>query len=315
MVRRSGDQYYAFTISPRTQNWYVLKNGPNGLAELAKGGHDSIQGLTEDTADTLRVDADGENFAFYINGQFVTLVSDGDYADGEVGFFVENFDEALSHVHYDTLAVREVDPSQIMAALQQGLLAYDNFTNPASGWPAMAEDVRIYDYHPPDFYHVEVSIPEENAVVSREPDFEDVTVESEMFIAKTDTDGGDFRYGLALRRSGDQYYAFTISPRTQTWYVLKNSSVGLEVLEEGSDTSIQGKTEDTADILRVDASGSDFIFHLNGHPVAQVSDADYASGEVGFYVETFDESMTHIHYDKLIVREVEPGGTEISQAN
>jgi serine/threonine-protein kinase len=316
MVRQNGDQYYAFTISSRTHNWYVLKNGPNGLAELDKGSHDSIQGLTEDTADSLRVDADGENFAFYINGQFVTLVSDGDYADGEVGFFVENFDEPMSHIHYDTLVVREVDPGQIMAALQQGLLAYDNFTNPASGWPAVAEETRIYDYHPPDFYHVEVNVPEENAVVSRDPNFEDVTVESEMFIAKSDTEVGDFRYGLALRRAGDQYYAFTISSRTQSWYVLKNLPEGLEILAQGSDASIQGQTEDTADLLRIDASGGNFIFYINGKPVTQVTDGDYASGEVGFYLETFDESMAHIHYDKLTIREVEPlAAAGISPAN
>jgi hypothetical protein len=271
--------------------------------------------LSEDTADTLRVDAEGENFAFYINGQFVTLVSDADYVDGEVGFFVENFDEPMAHIHYDTLTVTEVDPSQILAALQHGMLAYDNITNPASGWPAIAEESYIYDYHPPDFYHIEVSVPEEHVAVSRDPNFADVTVESEMFIAKSDTEGGDFRYGLALRRSGDRYYAFTISPRSQNWYVLKNSSEGLEVLEQGSNASIQGHAEETADILRVDASGNDFTFHINGQPIAQITDEDYSNGEVGFFLETFDESMAHIHYDKLTIREVELAELQLSQAN
>jgi hypothetical protein len=35
-----------------------------------------------------------------------------------------------------------------------------------------------------------------------------------------------------------------------------------------------------------------------------VTDADYANGEVGFYVETFDATNAHIHFDKLIIRNV-----------
>ena len=41
-----------------------------------------------------------------------------------------------------------------------------------------------------------------------------------------------------------------------------------------------------------------------GQPVTQFSDLDYTGGEVGFFVETFDESMAHIHYDTLTIREV-----------
>ncbi len=55
----------------------------------------------------------------------------------------------------------------------------------------------------------------------------------------------------------------------------------------------------------MDTNGSDFIFHINGQPVIQVSDADYAGGEVGFFTETFDESMAHVNYDTLTIREVE----------
>ncbi len=313
VTRRSGSDFYAFTISPRSKSWYVLKNSFAGLAVLDQGSHVSIQGLTEDAADTLRVDVDGENFAFYINSQFVSLVSDGDFSGGEVGFFVENFDESLAHIHYDTLAVREVDPGQMATLLQQGVLAYDNFTNPESGWPAQAADAHIYDYHPPDFFHVEVSTPENSAVVSRGPNVDNVTVESDMFIEKSDTETGDFRYGLALRRSGDQYYAFTISSRSQNWYVLKHSEEGIKVLDRGSDSSIQGQNREAADLLRVDADGSDFVFHLNGQPVSRISDTDYPSGEVGFYLENFDESMAHIHYDSLTIREVEREADSISQ--
>ena len=54
--------------------------------------------------------------------------------------------------------------------------------------------------------------------------------------------------------------------------------------------------------MRVDARGSDFVFYVNDQQIAQVSDPDFARGEVGFFVENFDETLAHIHYDSLIIR-------------
>jgi hypothetical protein len=91
--------------------------------------------------------------------------------------------------------------------------------------------------------------------------------------------------------------------RTQKkWYVLKSSPNKLEVLKEGVDENIHDA--DTDDTLRVDAQGSDFFFHINDQLVAQLTDADYSAGEIGFYVESFDSPNTHIHFDKLTIRDL-----------
>jgi hypothetical protein len=113
---------------------------------------------------------------------------------------------------------------------------------------------------------------------------------------------GDFRYGIAFRRSGDQYYAFSISPRTKKWFVLKNSPSATTVLAEGSAESIHPLDQD--DALRIDAQGPNFLFDLNEQLVAQATDAEYASGEIGFYVETFDSQNVHIHFDKLTIQDL-----------
>jgi formylglycine-generating enzyme required for sulfatase activity len=294
-VRKSEDRFYAFTISPRTKTWVALKSSPAGVEVLAEGTNDSIRGFL--TADTLRVDADGSDFTFFINDQVVTQISDSDYASGDVGFIVETVDETLVHIHYASLTVREIEPHEA------GHQAHDDFTDPNSGWPTLSQDNYTFGYHPPDYYHVEVSVPDDQVMVTQGPSFEDVTLETVVFVDHTDTEGGDFRYGLAFRRSGDEYYAFTISPRTQTWHVLKSSPTGLDVLAEGPQDSIQGLT--ASNTLRVEATGSDFIFFIDGQAVGQVSDPDYASGDVGFVVQTFDESLAHIHYDSLTIQTIE----------
>jgi formylglycine-generating enzyme required for sulfatase activity len=206
----------------------------------------------------------------------------------------------------DAVNLVQLDSTQV-----EGVLAQDSFADSGSGWPILSEGTYLFGYHPPDYYHVEVGSPENHTVVSRQPNFENVTVETKVLVDHTDTEGGNFRYGLALRRTAeDQYYAFTVSSRTGTWQVLKSTPANLEVLAEGPVETLQGFapagfTPDKTDTLRVDANGSDFVFQINGQPVTQVNDAAYSSGEVGFFVETFDETLAHIHYDELIIREVE----------
>ena len=294
-VRRSEDGYYAFTISPRSGSWQALKVSPAGVEVLAEGTNDSIRGFL--TADSLRVVADGSDFTFHVNDEIVTQVSDPDYASGEVGFLVETFDETLVHVHYASLTIREIDEQQ---ASHQ---SHDDFTDPNSGWPTLSENNHTVGYHPPDYYHVEVSAPDDQVTIAQEPSLGDVAVEIEVFVDHTDTESGDFRYGLAFRRSGDEYYAFTVSPRTKSWHVLKSSPTGLEVLAEGAQDSIQGLM--APDALRIEAIGPEFTFHINGQAVAQVSDPDYVNGDVGFVVETFDESLAHIHYESLTIQAIE----------
>jgi hypothetical protein len=300
--RRSGDQYYAFTISPRTKKWFVLKNSPSELTVLAEGTDDSLHDL--DTDDSLRVDAQGANFFFHINDHLVGQVTDADYASGEIGFYVESFDATNAHIHFDTLMIRnfEAPPPQ---GSEAAVLYQDDFTNPATGWPDRKFDNYFIGYHEPEYYHVEVTSPNYKTTVfePQKESFGNATMELQVLtVSKKTAATGDFRYGLAFRRSGDQYYAFTISPRTKKWFVLKSSPSELAVLAEGTDDSIHDL--DTVDALRVDAQGPNFLFHINDHLVGQSTDSDYASGEIGFYVESFDSANTHIHFDKLTIRDV-----------
>lgn len=207
-------------------------------------------------------------------------------------------------------AADRVEVAPTAAVADKSVLYEDSFANPGSGWPIQAEGNLFFGYHPPDFYHVEVSKPDTHTAVTHQPNFSDVTVETKVLVDHTDTENGNFRYGLALRRTGDNYYAFTVSPRQGVWEILKSSSAGLESLDKGSVDTLRGiapkgVTPDKTDSLRVDASGADFVFQINGQPVAEVTDADYSSGEVGFFVETFDETLAHIHYDSLTIRTVE----------
>jgi hypothetical protein len=302
--RRSGDNYYAFTISPTTKKWEVLKSSPSGVTVLDEGVDESIHGL--DVDDLLRVDAQGPNFSFSINNGLVGQVTDSDYSEGEIGFYTENLTNTNTHVHFNTLTVRNLEappPDDVGALLYE-----DDFTNKATAWPEADFGDYFIGYHEPEYYHVEIKTPNAKAPVVSIPDsetnaFPDATIELQVLTVsgRTATDG-DYRYGLAFRRSGDNYYAFTITPTTKKWEVLKSSPSGMVVLDEGVDESIHGL--DVDDLLRVDAQGPNFLFTINDVLVGQVSDADYSEGEIGLYAENLTNTNTHVHFNTLTVRSV-----------
>ena len=58
-------------------------------------------------------------------------------------------------------------------------------------------------------------------------------------------------------------------------------------------------------MLRVDAQGASFTFSINDQVVGRVTDADYSTGEIGFFVQTFDAANVHIHFDELTINPLE----------
>src|SRR3990172_955756 len=102
----------------------------------------------------------------------------------------------------------------------------DEFTDVASGWRETKSDQYTAGYHPPDFYHIEVGSPDDRQFVYGPPPIDDLTaftVETAVDVLRTDSENGDFRYGLVGRGTGDRFYGFMISPRTKTWVVVKGS--------------------------------------------------------------------------------------------
>ncbi len=310
MVRRVDERFYAFAVSPHAGQWFVLKGTPAGLETLSEGSVADLHGINTgaDNSDKLRIDAAGSNLTFTINDQVVTQLDDFDYRSGDIGFYVETFDQGLAHVHYDSLEVDKLDAVPVV----QQLLLTDDFTNPESGWPDEKTDDTLSGYHPPDYYHVQSARPNHTATAFFNKSFSDFTMEADVFVDNTDTETGDFYYGLAVYQNGSSYYGLLVSPRAGRWEVVEQGSEGQKVLAEGEEGGLHGLSG--ADKLRVDAAGSNVIFGINGRSVAQLEGVATTSGQIGFVVETLDESRAHIHYDSLTVRPVERNAVDLPTA-
>ena len=183
------------------------------------------------------------------------------------------------------------------------LFVTDEFANILSGWFQAAQPVReyFYGYHPTDFYHLQVSATEDCLAVRHELTLENFVAEADIFQAKTETEAGNYRHGLIIREAASEFYAFTVSPRTQVWQITRNSPNGMVILAEGVDDSIRGLTRDEADKLTVIANGPELTLFINGRLVGRVYDDDYRDGNIGFIVQTVDETYAHSHFDRVFV--------------
>ena len=123
-----------------------------------------------------------------------------------------------------------------------GVLYQDNFVDANTGWPKLAFDNYFIGYHEPNHYHVEVHAPNDKAIVTvPKLKFDDFTLAVKVLVEPNNTaQTGDFRYGMVFRRSGSNYYAFAVSPRNKTWYLLKSSPTALTELKTGQSNLIQG---------------------------------------------------------------------------
>jgi hypothetical protein len=188
------------------------------------------------------------------------------------------------------------------------LLLHDDFADLNSGWFQARSPVGpyFYGYHPTDFYHVQVSEAQDCLTVFHEGQYDNFMAEIDIFIAAAGSEVGRFRYGLMVRETERDFYSFTISPREQSWQILKGTAAGLELMHSGTSASIQGGTQATRDRLFVIANGPQMSFFVNGELVGRVNDGTYGSGHIGFFVQTLDETYAHTHYDDITVWQLPP---------
>ena len=187
------------------------------------------------------------------------------------------------------------------------ILYQDQFTNPFSGWARGKINNFIVRYAGLRFYRVQAQ-QFDSQLLTYVPNtriFADANIDVKA-IAEAETTA-DFRYGTVFRKSGDQYYAFIISPVTKTWYFLKSSSAGLDTLKQG--TAERMRDLDARETLRVETYGSTFLLFINDRLIDWVSDADYASGEVGLFVESMDNPDVQIRFDSIIIWEIPTAGS------
>ncbi len=195
----------------------------------------------------------------------------------------------------------------------------DNFDSTNTNWPGIHEDNFLFDYHELGFYHMEAR--ELNKFIPAVYDhdtYSDFVMETGVFVdsANTDNQQGNFLYGLGIQITEDQFYAFVISDKEQTWQVFKgpldpDAVIGdisdLTVIASGKESSIRRASEAEEDRLTVIANDTELLCYVNGNLVDKIAVEDHQKVKVGFIVETLDNvTRVHIHFNWVKLQNIDP---------
>ncbi|HWQ14217.1 MAG TPA: SUMF1/EgtB/PvdO family nonheme iron enzyme, partial [Roseiflexaceae bacterium] len=107
---RDAAHFYAFLLDPRSGRYTVRKQDGTGAWSDIIPWKDSALIKRGAEHNLIRLDAAGENFTIYLNGQQLDTFSDGSYRSGMLGMLIANGDAAKPHMHFDNLVIWSADP-------------------------------------------------------------------------------------------------------------------------------------------------------------------------------------------------------------
>lgn len=173
----------------------------------------------------------------------------------------------------------------------------DDFTNSASGWDHFTSAEGTMDYDGSG-YRFLVNALQTNFWSTPGKSFRDVRMEVD--VAKL---GGpdENRIGLLCRFTQDNYYFFMVS--SDGYYTI-GKYIGGNVIQLGQNEMQYNEAIHTGlavNHLRADCIGNTFTLYVNGSPVAQAQDADFAEGDVGLLAGTFSQPGVDVIFDNFVV--------------
>jgi hypothetical protein len=176
-------------------------------------------------------------------------------------------------------------------------LFYDDFTNPATGWEHFSSAEGTMDYDGSG-YRFLVNALQANFWSTPGKSFKDVRLEVD--VAKL---GGpdENRIGLLCRFIEGNYYFFMVS--SDGYYTI-GKYIGGSVIQLGQSEMQFNEAIHTGlavNHLRADCIGDTLTLYINGTPVAQARDADFAEGDVGLLAGTFTQPGVDVIFDNFVV--------------
>jgi hypothetical protein len=180
-----------------------------------------------------------------------------------------------------------------------GLLYFDDFSDPNSGWDSVNEVDFVTDYYNNAYRIIQNSAMADSWSNPTNLSYTDVAIE----VDATKNGGPDDNdFGLICRyKSVDEFYFGVIS--SDGYYgISKMTSDGSSLLgREDLAFSEYINQGFTTNHLRFDCIGDVMTLSVNGHQLDQQTDNQYTSGNVGLLAGTYDTPGTDILFDNFSV--------------
>jgi hypothetical protein len=178
------------------------------------------------------------------------------------------------------------------------ILFQDDFTDPSSGWNRVTTTKGQTDYAD-GVYRIFVNEPNLDIWSMPGRKFTDVHIEVDALKVGGERDN---RFGIICRAvSVDSFYTFIVS--SDGYYGIGKIKgqdyhlIGMDALQPSK--AIRLGT--ALNRLRADCVGDRLTLYVNGEKLAEVQDAEFASGDVGLIAGTYQSAGTDIRFDNFIV--------------
>jgi len=173
----------------------------------------------------------------------------------------------------------------------------DDFSASNTGWDSATDEAGVTDYLEGE-YQILVNQTDYYLWANPGKTFSDVRVEVDL--RAVEDRGGDM--GLICRyKDAENFYFLRIT--SDGYYGISKMVNGEESLL-GNDQLIVSdriKTGTEANHLRADCVGDQLTLYVNGDMVADITDADLTSGDVGLIAGTFEQGGNDVRFDNFQV--------------
>ncbi|MCP4140392.1 MAG: hypothetical protein GY755_08905 [Chloroflexi bacterium] len=178
------------------------------------------------------------------------------------------------------------------------ILLDDDFSTGANRWTTLVNDKGAMGYDAEGFRFY-IRDPGLNYWATSDNHFKDVHIEVDSLRFSGPESN---RIGIICRHRDDlNYYFFVIS--SDGYYAVGKVKEGEQILleQEAMQYSESIKTGIAINHLRADCQGTSLRFYVNDVPIALVEDFDFAEGDVGLLVGTFEEGELNVIFDDFVV--------------
>lgn len=178
------------------------------------------------------------------------------------------------------------------------VLFYDDYSDPASGWPKVTSDGGETTYEKGQ-YRITVNNANYDIWSTAGVSFNDVKIEVD---ATKQAGPESNRFGIQCRYTDpDNYYFAVIS--SDGYYGIGKVVDGSQVFlnETGMMVTDKVYAGSTVNHIRLDCVGTRLSLYINGDYVDAVDDSDFTSGDVGLLVGTFEKKDAQISFDNFVV--------------
>ena len=285
------DNYYEFDIS---------NDGYFAIFALLDGEFVPLQDWTptqsigsgDGATNQLAVSCVGETLSLAVNGVQLASVTDSRLTTGDIGFTAGTYETGGARITFDDLRVATPDYAQL-----EGVLLFDDFSDPASGWDEHRDAEFVLGYQEGSYF-IEITAENRLEWSSAFLDAADVDVQVDTVLESPTVDNS---WGVFCRyRDVDNYYALEIgSDGLFTIYAIVAGQYVTLADWTYSDAIATG--EGAENHIRVRCVGQTLSLTVNGVLLAEVEDASLSGGDVALTSSTYTVGGSRVTFDNLVV--------------